>query len=87
MQMQTGFAMDHNTPDFCQTASGREKLLKAEDLEAWLNIDVKTIYAYARHNRIPHIRIYRSIRFRLSEIRDWLDTHSSPNRRGRRKTQ
>ena len=86
MQMQTGFAMDHNTPEF-HSASRREKLLKAEDLEAWLNIDVKTIYAYARRDRIPHIRIQRSIRFRPSEIRDWLDTQSSGNRRGRRKTQ
>ncbi len=84
MQFQTGFRMDHNTPEI-HAASGHEKLLKAEDLEAWLNIDVKTIYAYARRDGIPHIRIQRSIRFRPSEIREWLNNHSCPNRKGRKK--
>ena len=73
-----------HTPEI-HAASGHEKLLKAEDLEAWLNIDVKTIYAYARRDGIPHIRIQRSIRFRPSEIREWLNNHSCPNRKGRKK--
>ena len=63
--------MDHNTPEI-QAASG-EKLLTASELEAWLEIDRKTVYKYAQKGLIPYIKIQSNLRFRRSEIEDWLD--------------
>ncbi len=53
-----------------------QRLLKAKDLESWLKIDVKTIYAYAKRNLIPHITIGSAIRFPEKEVRAWLLRHS-----------
>jgi len=77
--------MDHNTPEI-QTSS-REKLLKAADLEAWLDIDVNTVYGYVQQGLIPYIKIQSNVRFRKSEIEDWLETHSYRPNRGSKKKQ
>ena len=69
-----GAVMDHNTPEI-QAASG-EKLLTASELEAWLEIDRKTVYTYVQRGLIPYIKIQSNVRFRRSEIADWLETHS-----------
>lgn len=53
-----------------------DRLLTAKELEAWLQIDVKTIYAYAQKGLIPYIRIQSGLRFRESEIVRWLDDRS-----------
>lgn len=77
-------AMDHSTPE--NTAS-TEKLLKAADLEAWLDIDRKTVYTYVQQGRIPYIKIQSNVRFRREEIEDWLETHSYRPNKGHKKTQ
>lgn len=53
-----------------------QHLLTARQLEAWLKIDIKTIYAYARKNRIPHVTIGTFVRFPEREIRIWLARQS-----------
>ncbi len=75
--------MDHSTPEI-QAASG-EKLLTASDLEAWLEIDRKTVYTYVQRGLIPYIKIQSNVRFRRSEIMDWLETHSYRPRLARKK--
>ena len=51
-------------------------LLTARQLEAWLKIDIKTIYAYAKKNLIPNVKIGTSVRFPEKEIREWLRRQS-----------
>lgn len=80
-----GAVMDHSTPEI-QAASG-EKLLTASELEAWLEIDRKTVYTYVQRGLIPYIKIQSNVRFRRSEIADWLETHSYRPNRGPRKKQ
>lgn len=75
--------MDHNTPEI-QAASG-EKLLTASELEAWLEIDRKTVYTYVQRGLIPYIKIQSNVRFRRSEIEDWLETQSYRPRTARKK--
>jgi excisionase family DNA binding protein len=55
--------------------SGRDvvELLTAKDLEAWLKIDVKTIYAYVQMGFIPYTRIRGHLRFRKQRIIEWLE--------------
>jgi predicted DNA-binding transcriptional regulator AlpA len=45
----------------------------AKDLEAFLQIDVKTIYAYMQRGQIPYVRIHSNVRFLKREILAWLE--------------
>ncbi len=84
--IQPRSTMDHSTPEM-QAASG-EKLLTASELEAWLEIDRKTVYTYAQKGLIPYIKIQSNLRFRRSEILEWLESHSyRPNKMRKRKKQ
>ncbi len=51
-------------------------MLTARDLEAWLKIDVKTIYAYVQKGLIPYVRIQSNVRFRREEILEWIERQS-----------
>jgi predicted DNA-binding transcriptional regulator AlpA len=51
------------------------RMLTAKDLEAWLEIDRKTIYSYVLRKLIPHVRIESNVRFVEAEIRCWLERH------------
>jgi excisionase family DNA binding protein len=53
-----------------------QSLLTAQEVEAWLKIDVKTLYKYAADNVIPHIRLKGNVRFPARELREWLRRHS-----------
>jgi predicted DNA-binding transcriptional regulator AlpA len=75
--------MEH--PEF--KCASTEKLLKAADFEAWLDVDVNTVYGYVQKGLIPYIKIQSNVRFRREEIIDWLETHSYRPRKGRKKTQ
>ncbi len=75
-----------HTPEI-HAASGHEKLLTASELEAWLEIDRKTVYTYVQRGLIPYIRIQSNVRFRRSEIMDWLEKHSYRPNRGSKKKQ
>jgi predicted DNA-binding transcriptional regulator AlpA len=60
-----------------------DELLTARELEKMLSIDVKTIYAYAKRDLLPYVRIGSNLRFRKSEILRWIaDKETRP--RGRR---
>jgi len=52
------------------------EMLMARDLEALLQIDRKTIYSYAQRGLIPYVRIQSNLRFRRTEINDWIEKHS-----------
>lgn len=54
------------------------EFLTAKELEAFLRIDVKTIYGYARRGLIPYVRIQTNLRFPKQEVLNWLARQSYP---------
>ena len=52
------------------------EMLTAKDLEAWLKIDVKTIYSYVQRGLVPYVRIQSNVRFVRSQILEWIQEHS-----------
>jgi len=60
---QTG--TQNMTPDF-------EKLVKAPMVEAVVDVSRYTLWALVRANRIPHYKINRGVRFRISEVVDFM---------------
>jgi predicted site-specific integrase-resolvase len=50
--------------------------LTARDLEAFLKIDVKTIYSYVQRGLIPYVRIESNIRFSKHQVLRWLEERS-----------
>jgi predicted DNA-binding transcriptional regulator AlpA len=51
-------------------------MLTAKDLEAVMQIDRKTIYAYVQLGRIPYVRIESNVRFPKHRIVRWLEERS-----------
>ena len=48
-------------------------MLTAKDLEAVLQIDRKTIYAYVQRGLIPYMRIESNVRFSKHQVMRWLE--------------
>lgn len=63
---------DRVHPKGVQSVAG-QRLLTAPQVEAWLQIDVKTIYSYAKRNLIPHIRVGSAVRFPEKAVQTWLE--------------
>lgn len=49
-----------------------ENLMTAKEVGLKLGVHHKTVYEWAKLNRIPHVRLGRSIRFRPQELAEWL---------------
>jgi excisionase family DNA binding protein len=64
--------MGHSTP-ILANAEALPEILTAEDLEAFLRIDVKTIYSYVQRGIIPHMRIESNVRFSKHQVMRWLE--------------
>jgi hypothetical protein len=56
--------------------SGYPEMMTAKDLEALLQIDVKTIYSYVQRGLIPYVRIQSNVRFVRRQIFDWIGEHN-----------
>ena len=63
--------MGLSTPMLLNTDSLPE-ILTARELEGFIRIDVKTIYAYVRRGEIPYVRMGSNLRFSKQEILAWL---------------
>ena len=57
-------------------AEGLRDMLTARDLEAVMQIDRKTIYAYVQRGLIPYLRIESNVRFSKHQIMRWLEERS-----------
>ena len=64
--------MDHSAP-ILTDAQARPEILTAKELEAWLRIDVKTIYSYVQRGLIPYMRIESNVRFSKHQVERWLE--------------
>jgi len=72
--------MDLNAP-ILANVEALPDILTAKELEAFLRIDVKTIYRYVQLGLIPYLRMESNIRF--SKHRSWTGwktAASSPDR-------
>lgn len=68
--------MKASVPAHPLSAKEGPEMLTAKDLEAMLQIDRKTIYSYVQRGLIPYIRIQSNVRFRKTEILDWIENQS-----------
>jgi excisionase family DNA binding protein len=62
------------------SAAELPELLTAKELEAFLRIDVKTIYGYVQRGLIPYVRTQTNLRFRKQEVLEWLERQRYPLR-------
>jgi excisionase family DNA binding protein len=53
-----------------------EKLLSIEELSEKLGIPVSTLYAWTCKKKIPYVKLGRLVRFRESEITEWIAKNS-----------
>lgn len=50
-----------------------DKMLSPKELAVVLGISLETLYVWTAQRRIPHIKIGRLVRFKLDEVKKWLD--------------
>ena len=67
--------MGHSAP-ILASFEALPDMLTARDLEAVMQIDRKTIYAYVQRGLIPHVRIESNVRFCKRQIARWLEERS-----------
>jgi excisionase family DNA binding protein len=67
--------MDHSAP-ILANAETLPEILTAKELEAFLRIDVKTIYRYVQQGRIPYLRMESNLRFSKHLVLQWLQERS-----------
>ena len=49
-----------------------EKLLTIQQLSEYLQVSKSTLYEWTHTDFIPHYKLPKGVRFRLSEINNWL---------------
>jgi excisionase family DNA binding protein len=52
-----------------------DPLLTMDELCALLKLEPQTIYQLTYRGKIPHFKIANRLRFRLSEIVEWIEKH------------
>ena len=61
-------------------------LLTAKQVAALLSLSAQTVYRLARQGRLPYIRLHGSLRFRRSDIENWLRAKSFNPAGGKKST-
>lgn len=51
----------------------KENMVNMSELAAFLGIKMSTLYAWVHSKSIPHYKIGRLVKFRRSEIDEWLE--------------
>ena len=54
-----------------------ENFIDVDDLADFLKIKKRTTYHFVATQNIPHYRVGRLIRFKLSEIEEWMNKNKS----------
>jgi len=49
-----------------------EQLLTPKQLSELLQVDVSTVYLWTHTEFIPHYKVGKSVRFKVSDVEDWL---------------
>lgn len=53
-----------------------KEILNNEELTKYLNVSDRTVYHWRKCRGLPHFIIGKSIRYRKSEVDEWLDRYS-----------
>ena len=67
-----------------------DRLLDAHEIAELLNVKESWVREATRDGRLPHLKLGRYRRYRLSDIQSWLDEQAQPGRlafRGRSSNQ
>ena len=51
-------------------------LVNVETAAEILGIRVSTLYTWCEHQRVPHVRLGRALRFDLNTLSEWIDQHT-----------
>ncbi len=54
------------------TGQKMEKFVQVKDIAEYLGVSEKTVYYWTHIQFIPHYRLPKAIRFKLSEIDNWI---------------
>ena len=57
-----------------------EKLVPVNDIAEYLTVSPKTVYHWVHIGYIPHYRLPKAVRFKLSEIESWIDRRKRKGR-------
>ena len=68
--------MDHRTTIHPTSSKDVPELLTPKALEGILKISRKTIYSYVERDLIPYVKIQSNIRFRKTEIHEWIENQT-----------
>jgi excisionase family DNA binding protein len=49
-----------------------DRLLTVRELAEYVRVNPFTVYRWVEQNRIPHLRVGRTLRFRLEEINEFM---------------
>jgi excisionase family DNA binding protein len=49
-----------------------DRLLTVRELAAYVRVNPFTVYRWVEQNRIPHLRVGRTLRFRLDDINQFM---------------
>lgn len=61
-----------------------DRLLTVQELANYLGVPVATIYAWRyRHEGPPGFRVGRHVRFRRSDVEEWISQQRQPSQAGR----
>ena len=63
-------------PDPARSSQDQPGLLTAKQVAGSLSLSAQTVYRLARQGRLPYIRLHGSLRFRDSDIENWLRAKS-----------
>jgi excisionase family DNA binding protein len=55
------------------TSGGKELYMTIEEVAAYLKLAPQTIRKYVLNKTIPYRKVQKSVRFRLSELEQWID--------------
>jgi len=61
-----------------------QQLLTPEEIAEVLQVKLSTIYKWTHEGFIPRIKVGKFVRFRESEVMDWLEKRSEKGRATRR---
>jgi len=50
-----------------------ERLIRPAEVAEYLSVSIFHVYRMAREGELPHVKIGRAVRFRLSEITAWVE--------------
>lgn len=59
-----------------------DKLLTAKQVSELLEVKLDTVYDWVHRGRIPYVKLGRLVRFRKTEVFQWVESHTIRSKSG-----